>query len=725
MRICNSSCFDILSIYNNHNSSIDGATTYILSSMKKRLSIRLIKLAITVLVLVGMLMPTIVSAGGFFETGSVTLTDSVDGGFWEQVTLKKMYVNPVVITSPISHNNSHSLFPRVRNVTSTTFEIGMQSPCESYNVYAGPNGADPSPEMDVCPPAAGWQDETVYYWVMEEGVWEFPTGEEVEAFAPSVTSVRSGLGADTIQQTPLMHTYANSAVIIFSAVNSFNSAEYTGAVATSDTAVGDQPAPTGGNNNFGLMLELMEFDTVHPAETVGWIAMLAGDGTNAGALWDVGITPGDDVDRHQDGCYTVGDYSVGADPDVISTQSTMNGGNGGLPRYCDSEVGVMNFEVHNEEDMVNDAERTGVPEVNNWFAFTKNSHGVLDFLIGEKTATEAGNDGVVAPGDTIVYDIAITNVLDDFDQPDSTSGPEIIDVLPNNVSFVSVSAGSDGTLTYNATTHSMEWNGNVNRTETKNMQFTVTVNSDACPGTEVRNQATILMDANGDGVNSIEELTDDPAADIEGDIDMDMETDDDDPTILELQCPRLTLVKDLINDGSGTATLTSFVLSATGTPTISGTSGSPAVTSTPMGVSSYSLSETTVPGYTASAWTCTDGTLVGNTLTLAADDDATCTITNDDNSAVDLKITKTVSDNEPQVGATVTFSIKVENLGPDTATNIDINDILPSGFTYVAGSIAGGTTQNDGSAPALAWTINSLAASAISTLTFVAIVNAP
>ncbi len=677
------------------------------------------------LILVSLLLSVPASAGGFFETGSVTLTDSIDGGEWVEVTLVKMYVNPVVITSPVSHNNSHSLFPRVRNVTSTTFEIGFQSPCESYATYNGPVGSDPSPEQDVCPPAAGWQDEEIHYWVVEEGVWEFPSGEELEAFTTSVTAVRSGIGADTIQQTQLQHIYANSNVIVYSAINSFNNAEYVGTVATNDTTVGDPPAPTAADNDFGLMLELQEFDTVHPAEDVGWVAMLAGSGSNAGSSWNAGIEAGDTVDRHQDGCYTIGSYAVGVSPDVVSTANTMNGGNGALPRFCGGEIGDAEFEIHVDEDQVRDAERTGIPELLNWFAFSKDSHGVIDFLIGEKTATETGDDNIVAPGDTIVYDLSITNVLDDFDQPDNASGPELIDVLPSNVTFVSVDAASDGTLSYNATLDRMEWNVDVPAGVTRNAQFTVTVDANACPGTEVRNQATILMDANGDGNNDIEELSDDPDADIEGDIDMDMETDDDDPTVLDLQCPELTLTKTLINDNSGTATLTSFVLTATGTPTISGTSGTAAVTDTMMGVGSYTLSETNVAGYTASSWTCTDGTLSGNVLTLAADDDAVCTITNNDDAVTDLKITKTVNNPEPEVGSTVTFSLKVENLGPDTATSIDVTDLVPAGFTYVAGSIAGGTTQDDSGAPNLAWTINSITNGAMTTVTFVATVNPP
>ncbi len=680
--------------------------------------------------LVIFLLPMGVHAGGFFETGRVTIPDSIDavGGGWETVTLTQSYVNPVVIAGALTHNNSHTLFTRVRMVNSTTFEIGMQSPCENLGTYAGPNGSDPSPEQDVCPPAAGWQAETAYYWVMEEGVWEFPTGEEVEAFTTSVNAIRSGAGGTTpLLQQELMHTFASSDVVVFHTINSDNDPDFVVSTATSDTSVGVRPGPTAADNDFGLALELMETQNAHGAEDIGWIAMLEGNGTNAGADWSAGITPGDDVDRHQDGCFTVGAYAVGNNPDLITTQNTMNGGNGGAPRLCGTEVGNANFQVHVDEDQVNDTERSGIPEVVNWFAFTAGEHGALDFLVGQKTASESGNDGEVETGDSITYTISITNVLDDFDQPDNASGPELIDPLPGNVSFVSVDNPGGGSLIYNAALNRMEWNGAVAAGATVTIEYTVEVDTDACPGTEVRNQATILMDVNGDGVNAITELTDDPAADIEGDIDNDNETDDDDPTVLDLLCPVLTLEKIVMNNNSGTATTSSFVLSATGPVNLSGVSGTSTVTNVIVAPGTYNLSETVISGYTASAWSCDDGSLTGSSLTLESTDDATCTITNTDIVVVDLQLDKSVSNDEPVVGSTVTFTIEVENLGPDTATAVQIVDVVPAGFTYVAGTIAGGDSRND-SSPAgtgLTWTINSLASTASSTLTFDATVNPP
>ena len=58
----------------------------------------------------------------------------------------------------------------------------------------------------------------------------------------------------------------------------------------------------------------------------------------------------------------------------------------------------------------------------------------------------------------------------------------------------------------------------------------------------------------------------------------------------------------------------------------------------------------------------------------------------------DLEVTKAVDNNNPEEGQTVTYTISVENLSSVAATNVVINDLVPDGVTYVASSIAGGSS---------------------------------
>ena len=92
---------------------------------------------------------------------------------------------------------------------------------------------------------------------------------------------------------------------------------------------------------------------------------------------------------------------------------------------------------------------------------------------------------------------------------------------------------------------------------------------------------------------------------------------------------------------------------------------------------------------------------------------------------LDIEVQKAVSDAAPTEGDTITYTITVNNLSSQTATAINISDIVPNGTTYVAASIAGGDARNDATpdTTGLTWTVNTLAGGASATLTFQATVD--
>jgi uncharacterized repeat protein (TIGR01451 family) len=103
------------------------------------------------------------------------------------------------------------------------------------------------------------------------------------------------------------------------------------------------------------------------------------------------------------------------------------------------------------------------------------------------------------------------------------------------------------------------------------------------------------------------------------------------------------------------------------------------------------------------------------------DDDDTVTVT--PVPIIDISLDKQISDSTPNIGSAVTFTLVIANGGPSTATNIDVTDVIPDGYTYVAASITGGDS-NDDTNPAttgLTWTINSLASGASTNLTYQAL----
>ncbi|UUV22264.1 DUF11 domain-containing protein [Paenimyroides aestuarii] len=83
----------------------------------------------------------------------------------------------------------------------------------------------------------------------------------------------------------------------------------------------------------------------------------------------------------------------------------------------------------------------------------------------------------------------------------------------------------------------------------------------------------------------------------------------------------------------------------------------------------------------------------------------------------DLQLTKEVNNTMPPISGQVTFTLTAYNAGPQNATNVKVQDILPFGFTYVSSSA--GYDNNTG-----IWTIGTLNKGASQVLTLTASVNA-
>jgi uncharacterized repeat protein (TIGR01451 family) len=98
---------------------------------------------------------------------------------------------------------------------------------------------------------------------------------------------------------------------------------------------------------------------------------------------------------------------------------------------------------------------------------------------------------------------------------------------------------------------------------------------------------------------------------------------------------------------------------------------------------------------------------------------ASATVSIADND-IDLAVSKSVDNANPDEGATIVYTIQVVNIGSLGATGVTIGDTLPAGLTFTGyqasqGSYTAGTGQ---------WAVGELAATASATLTITATVNA-
>ena len=83
----------------------------------------------------------------------------------------------------------------------------------------------------------------------------------------------------------------------------------------------------------------------------------------------------------------------------------------------------------------------------------------------------------------------------------------------------------------------------------------------------------------------------------------------------------------------------------------------------------------------------------------------------------DLAITKVASDIRPQIGTTFDYIIDVRNEGPDTATGVSVNDVLPAGVTYQSDTSGGAYDASTG-----VWTIGTMLKDDQQTLTITVLV---
>ena len=87
----------------------------------------------------------------------------------------------------------------------------------------------------------------------------------------------------------------------------------------------------------------------------------------------------------------------------------------------------------------------------------------------------------------------------------------------------------------------------------------------------------------------------------------------------------------------------------------------------------------------------------------------------------DLALTKTVSDPTPNVGDTITYTITLSDNGPDTATNAQVTDLIPSGLSFVSATPSQGTYDSTTGL----WTVGTVTTAAPQTLVIQATVVSP
>ncbi len=134
--------------------------------------------------------------------------------------------------------------------------------------------------------------------------------------------------------------------------------------------------------------------------------------------------------------------------------------------------------------------------------------------------------GVPTPGDTIRYEIEITN-QGCADLPNGP-GHEFTDTLPAGLTATGFVQADKGTAALDGDT--IVWDGSIPAGGTVRITFKARIDNDVAPGTTICNQGTVEWDSNRDGAVDSSEPTDDPST-----------SEDDDPTCLTVDEPVLPI----------------------------------------------------------------------------------------------------------------------------------------------------------------------------------------
>ncbi len=289
------------------------------------------------------------------------------------------------------------------------------------------------------------------------------------------------------------------------------------------------------------------------------------------------------------------------------------------------------------------------------------------------------NDATPTEGDSITWTITVTN-----NGPNTASGIEVSDILPAGVSYSSYSA-SQGSYDNKKT---MVWSvGTLAAAASATLQLVSTVDG-GTSGQTIVNVAFITASdqSDPDAFNNTASAT----IAVDGaDLGIIKSVSNATPIIGETITYTLTLTNGGPNNATNIA-VTDLLppdLSYQGSTPSQGSYASATGIWT---VGSLNNGATATLTLSALVLDQRDNLTITNTATISAADQADANTANNSSSAditiaaTDLEVTKIVDNVTPSVGGTVIYTVTVENLGANTATTVEIDDILPTGVTYAS-----------------------------------------
>lgn len=248
---------------------------------------------------------------GFFEVGSIAITDT-----WTTVNFNQDYVDPIVVSGSLSYNDTDPAVVRIRNVSSTSFEIRIQE-WEYLD--------DTHPE------------ETLSYIVMERGNYELPDGTLVEAGSFDTDKT----GKKSFETVLFLDSFIDIP-IIFTALNTMND---TTAVTTRLRNI----------DTFGFEIQMQEQEAstqIHGVETISYIAWEPSMGSISNNEYEIGRTANEVTHKFHTIQYQ--QTFLDTPPITLFAMQTRNGGNSANLRWKNNDEEKIDVKVVEEKSSDNE-----------------------------------------------------------------------------------------------------------------------------------------------------------------------------------------------------------------------------------------------------------------------------------------------------------------------------------------------------------------------------------
>ena len=376
------------------------------------------------------------------EAHEVTLNNTFNSATFTPVTFLQPFDTVPVVVALASSQGGDPSDLRIRNVTTTGFEIAQVEP----------QGRD-GPHVPM----------TIPYIAAEIGQQTFPDGTRVMVGTVATSAVQAFGTAGSFQPVTFPVAFDGTPAVVAS-------------IQTMNTEAGNPPGgisqpwyTTVVENvslaSFDVALERSQTTLGTPGtETIGYIAVEAGtsgtflDISGTSTNWAAART-GATILGWSDGCSTV-PYSgtAFANPRVVATKNSRTNADGGWLRSC--TIGGTTIQLRVDEDTAVDGERSHPGQVAGILAFDRSFHAMFESdLSAQKTAAiledpiNGTSNPFSVPGARVRYTISAEN---SGNLSTDTSTVEIIDEIPDGTRLlVSDIAGagsgpllfSDGTPT--------------------------------------------------------------------------------------------------------------------------------------------------------------------------------------------------------------------------------------------------------------------------------------